>query len=76
MTSNDIIEWVSVTILGCFTGYISLFLKLDEASTLVNLLLAVINIVSAMVLVVYNLIQIKRMIRERKDKGESEGSDS
>ncbi len=65
MTSNDIIEWVMVNVLG----FAALFIRLD--STLI-----VVNIVLALVLIVYNLIRIKQMLREEKDKGESKESDS
>lgn len=65
MTSNDIIEWVMVNVLG----FAALFIRLD--STLI-----VVNIVLALVLIVYNLIRIKQMLREEKDKGESKKSDS
>ncbi len=65
MTSNDIIEWVMVNVLG----FAALFIRLD--STLI-----VVNIVLALVLIVYNLIRIKQMLSEEKDKGESKKSDS
>ena len=65
MTSNDIIEWVMVNVLG----FAALFIRLDKA-------LIIVNIVLALVLIVYNLIRIKQMLSEGKDKGESKGSDS
>ena len=65
MTSNDIMEWVLVNVLG----FAALFIRLD------NTLIAV-NIVLALVLIVYNLIRIKQMLSEGKDKGESKKSDS
>ncbi len=65
MTSNDIIEWVMVNVLG----FAALFIRLDKA-------LIIVNIVLALVLIVYNLIRIKQMLSERKDKGESKESDS
>ena len=65
MTSNDIIEWVMVNVLG----FAALFIRLDNT-------LIVVNIVLALVLIVYNLIRIKQMLREEKDKGESKKSDS
>ncbi len=65
MTSNDIIEWVMVNVLG----FAALFIRLDKA-------LIIVNIVLALVLIVYNLIRIKQMLSEGKDKGESEGSSS
>ncbi len=65
MTSNDIIEWVMVNVLG----FAALFIRLDNT-------LIVVNIVLALVLIVYNLIRIKQMLREEKDKGESKESDS
>ncbi len=65
MTSNDIIEWVMVNVLG----FAALFIRLDKA-------LIIVNIVLALVLIVYNLIRIKQMLSEGKDKGESKGSNS
>ncbi len=65
MTNNDIMEWVLVNVLG----FAALFIRLDNT-------LIVVNIVLALVLIVYNLIRIKQMLREEKDKGESKKSDS
>ena len=65
MTNNDIMEWVLVNVLG----FAALFIRLDNT-------LIIVNIVLALVLIVYNLIRIKQMLREEKDKGESKKSDS
>ena len=65
MTSNDIMEWVLVNVLG----FAALFIRLDNT-------LIIVNIVLALVLIVYNLIRIKQMLSEGKDKGESKKSDS
>ncbi len=64
MTSNDIIEWVMVNVLG----FAALFIRLDKA-------LIIVNIVLALVLIVYNLIRIKQMLSEG-NKGKGEGSSS
>ncbi len=64
MTSNDIIEWVMVNVLG----FAALFIRLDKA-------LIIVNIVLALVLIVYNLIRIKQMLSEG-NKGKGEGSNS
>ncbi len=60
MTNNDIMEWVLVNVLG----FAALFIRLDNT-------LIVVNIVLALVLIVYNLIRIKQMLREEKKKGDS-----
>lgn len=59
MTQTDIIEWVTVNILGLFM----LFVKLDKALIIVNIFLA-------LVLIAYNLIRIKQMLNEERRKKE------
>jgi len=60
MTNNDVMEWVLVNVLG----FAALFIRLDNT-------LIIVNIVLALVLIVYNLIRIKQMLREEKKKGNS-----
>jgi len=59
MTQTDIIEWVTVNILGLFM----LFVKLDKALIIVNIFLA-------LVLIAYNLIRIKQMLNDERRKKE------
>ncbi len=81
MTSNDIIEWVMVNVLG-FAALLGAPDSMISSSEVVmspirlDKALIVVNMVLALVLIVYNLIRIKQMIREGKNKGESKKSDS
>ena len=65
MTQTDILEWVTVNILGVFM----FFVRLDKALIIVNIFLA-------LVLIAYNLVRIKQMLNdERRKKEELENKD-
>jgi len=81
MTSNDIIEWVMVNVLGFATllGAPDSMISSSEAVMSpipLDKALIVVNMVLALVLIVYNLIRIKQMLSEGKNKGEGKGSSS
>jgi len=76
MTNNDVMEWILVNVLGFATLLGAPDSMISSSEVVISPIpldkaLIVVNMVLALVLIVYNLIRIKQMLREEKKKGNS-----